>query len=157
MYPLRRNPLQMSTALEPAPRGNDRAVTHGAYAALKLGGRVDELADALRPQIPAFDEVDDVALRVLSLALARLERAAEALEANSKATELERLRQDARGWANTVLRYCDALGMTPTARARLGLTLVRARELTEEQARPLPTLRQGAGPAPRPPPEGRGQ
>jgi hypothetical protein len=41
--------------------------------------------------------------------LARLERAAEALEADPKPNELERLRQDMRGWSNTALRYLDAL------------------------------------------------
>jgi hypothetical protein len=32
---------------------------------------------------------------------------------------------DARAWANTARAYFDALGLTPTSRAKLGLDLVR--------------------------------
>jgi hypothetical protein len=119
----------VTTNLEPAPVGNERALTHGAYSAPRLGKRTGEIVDELRPLLPVADECDEPALRLLALSLARLERAAEALELKTKPSELARLEQDARGWVNSSVRLADALGMTPTSRARLGLTLVRAREV----------------------------
>jgi hypothetical protein len=40
---------------------------------------------------------------------------------------LRRPAQDARGWSNTVLKFLGALGLTPTARARLGLDIAATR------------------------------
>lgn len=114
--------------LTPVSVGNQLAVKHGSYSSIALGPRSAELADELREVVPAFDVCDEVALRVLCLALARLERAAAALE-DAGPRQLARLEADARGWSNSVARLADAFGMTPTARSRLGLNLVRAREI----------------------------
>jgi hypothetical protein len=110
----------------PFESGNQIARTHGAYATVALGPRVAELADEIRPHIPAYQEGDEIALRILCLALARLEASADAL-GEAEGSDLQRLRQDERGWSNTVRRYLADLGLTPTSRATLGLNVTRAR------------------------------
>ena len=67
---------------------------------------------------------DEPAVRLLSLAFGRLERAQVALD-QAKPDEAARLRSDALGWANAARRLLNDLGMTPLARSRLGLTLAR--------------------------------
>lgn len=111
----------------PFEKGNALAVRHGAYATILLGQRVEELAAELRELVPAYSPSDEPAVRVLCLALARLERAEAALE-EAAPSELGKLRQDALGWANAARRLLNDLGMTPTARARLGLDIARTRE-----------------------------
>jgi hypothetical protein len=111
--------------------GNEVSTRHGAYATVNLGPRVDELADLIRPTVPTYRSGDEVMLRVLCLALTRLERSADAQGEMKDATELHRLRQDERGWANTVRRYLDDLGLSPMARARLKLDVaMTSRALT---------------------------
>jgi hypothetical protein len=99
---------------------------HGAYATVRLGPRVAELADEIRELVPSYGPSDEPALRLLCLCLARLERAEEALE-TAKPEDFGRLRQDALGWANAARRLLNDLAMTPTARGRLGLDLTRAK------------------------------
>lgn len=108
----------------PFTPGHDVSLRHGAYADLRLGDRVAELADELRPLVPAGRPADEVALRLLALCLARIEAAHAALE-KAKPAELATLESDARGWTNTARRLLSDLGMTPTARARLGLDVAR--------------------------------
>lgn len=70
-------------------------------------------------------------MQLLGLALTRIKKVAAALDALDPLTEarqLQRLREDMRGWVNAATRLLDALGMTPTSRARLGLDLVRTQE-----------------------------
>jgi hypothetical protein len=111
----------------PAARGNQLAAKHGAYATLALGDRVGELAPVIAEHVPGYTVADEIAVRLLALALARLERSSEALAETTDVDALNRLRQDERGWANTVRRYLSDLGLTPTARAKLGLDVVRAK------------------------------
>ena len=120
---------------EPFRPGHALRATHGAYlAAPKLGPRVDELADLIRPLVPVYDPSDEPVIRLLCLALARLERSAAAIDAVTVDNDesVARLRQDERGWANTCRRLLGDLGMSPTSRARLGLDLTRS---LSEQAR----------------------
>lgn len=107
--------------------GNTAGVHHGAYATVQLGPRVAELADEIRDLIPGYSPADEVALRVLCLALARLEQSSAAIDDDTPAADLARLRQDERGWANTIRRYLADLGLTPVARSGLGLNVARAR------------------------------
>jgi hypothetical protein len=107
--------------------GNDLAAKHGAYATVKLGSRVAELADRIRELVPGYAERDEPAVRLLCLALARLEASSTAIADASAPDELKRLRDDERGWANTARRYLNDLGLTPTSRAKLGLHVARAR------------------------------
>jgi hypothetical protein len=108
------------------PPRHELSTRHGAYAVVKLGPRVDELASELRELVPTYQPADEPAVRLLALTLARLERAEEALEQAGPA-ELGRLRQDALGWANAARRLLNDLAMTPTSRGRLGLDLTRAK------------------------------
>ncbi len=111
--------------------GHQINVTHGARAIVKLGPRVAKLADNLRPSVPAYAPSDEVALRLLCLALARLEATAIALAAAGP-DEHQRLRADERGWANSARNALSDLGMTPASRARLGLDLHRSASLAGE-------------------------
>jgi hypothetical protein len=105
---------------------NQLAVKHGSYATVALGPRVDELADEIRDLVPVYTPSDEIALRLLCLALARQERAEAAL-AEADASDATKLRQDALGWANAARRLLNDLGMTPSSRAKLGLNVARAR------------------------------
>jgi len=127
-------------------KGNDLAVRHGAKAVVKLGPRASEIEEGLRAVVPVRSAADDATIAVLSMVLAQLERASAVLGARQAEElravqagkrvdpagrdDLRRLAQDARGWSNSALRYFEALGLTPTARARLGLDLARTRTLT---------------------------
>ena len=106
--------------------GNALALRHGAYAVVALGPRVEELADQIRELVPAYSPSDEITIRLLCLALARLERSSD-VAASVPIEELGRLRQDERGWTNTARRLLNDLGMTPTSRAGLGLALVQAK------------------------------
>lgn len=108
----------------PFQPGHELSLKHGAYASVALGPRVAELADELRPHVPGYTPADEIALRILCLGLARLERSAAAVD-DADPAALERLRQDERGWSNTVRRFLSELGMTPRSRAQLGLDIAR--------------------------------
>src|SRR5712691_4841378 len=83
----------------PFEQGNEAAVTHSAYALLRLRPRADELAQALRAAMgesyePRFEAAD----AGTAMVGAQLERAMTALSETAKPGELARLDQDARGW-----------------------------------------------------------
>ncbi len=108
--------------------GNQAASTHGAYAELQLGTRVDELAADITTLVPSYRPADQIAVRLLALSLARIERAVSALE-DAKPGDLARLEADMRSWVNTSRRIVVDLALTPTARARLGLDVSLADRL----------------------------
>lgn len=117
--------------LEPAENGNSRGLTHGAYARLRLTEAAGETADTLRELVPLKHDADTAAIEVFAFVLEQLRAAGKALkDANRRADRL-RLSQDAQGWSNVALRYAKELGMTPKARAELGLDLVRASALAD--------------------------
>jgi hypothetical protein len=120
--------------------GNQRHLVHGSYSLVQLGPRAAELSDEIAELVPAGDTCDRFAIGVLSLALARLERAAAALDENPRPRDLARLEQDARGWANSAMRAMDSLGLTPLSRSRLGLNIVRTREIVDRPATDLSRL-----------------
>ena len=110
--------------------GNEVGLRHGAYASpVKLEGRVSELAPQLADLVPAYREADGPAVQLLAVTLTRIERAAATVEADENGDEVasQRLRDDLRKWVGTSVRLLDALGMTPTARARLGLDIAQTR------------------------------
>lgn len=140
----------------PFQPGHDLSVRHGAYSTLKLAPRADELATELRQVMPWYGPADEVAVRLLALTLARIEAATAALdvvddrldgirtadetkraqrlrayvtdgEPENLAGSLQRLRDDLKGWIRLSRSLANDLGMTPTARAKLGLDLVQAR------------------------------
>jgi hypothetical protein len=91
---------------------------------VRLAPRAGELADSIRPLVPGYAASDEVALRLLGLVIARLERTSEAL-ATAKPDELVNLRADERAWINSARRLLNDLGLTPTSRAQLALALAR--------------------------------
>jgi hypothetical protein len=135
--------------LHPAVRGEPGpALRHGAYSVLRLRGRAEKIRAEIEQLVPLLSQSDGPMLDTLAFLLAQVERSAAILghaqleEAQaiadgrpvSKAlrSDLSRLAQDARGWANSAARLADQLGLTPTSRARLGLDVVRTRTAVEE-------------------------
>jgi hypothetical protein len=123
-------------------QGNAHAVRHGAYSKLRLAPRAEQLAGELVELVPFVSEADGPMLDLLSITLAQVERAQLVLavkQANlasgpvadgpreERGTERhDRLAADLRGWIGTSMRLCDALGLTPTSRARLAGDLAHA-------------------------------
>jgi hypothetical protein len=118
----------------PEMAGNDRAVSHGLYAKLTLQPRADELAGWLREIVPAAAATDEPAIRVAAMVFAQVERGAEyvaehgwideAGEPRALMRALPTLQAEARRW-------CEVLGLTPAARAKLGLDLVKGKDLEQ--------------------------
>lgn len=130
-------------------QGNDAAVRHGAYSVLKLAPRAEQIATSLRESVPISSASDNATIDVLGFVLAQLERANLVLShvqddelsqirngklGAAQRDDLRRLAADARGWANTALRYSEALGLTPLSRARLGLDVARTEDTLAQLA-----------------------
>lgn len=102
-----------------------RATTHGAKADLALAPRAAELADYLREIVPARAESDEPTIRLLALILARVETAnawiAEHGIFTGKSGKVQPVLKALSTWENSAARLCDQLGLTPTAKARLGV------------------------------------
>jgi hypothetical protein len=119
-------------------RGNTAAVKSGARAKLMLVPRAEALADALREVVPVGAPADEPAISMYGMAAAQAEAAGiwlATMQAKDRRGELSaeeretmrRLGQDTRSWINTVMKTLDALGCTPTSRARLGLDIAATR------------------------------
>jgi hypothetical protein len=106
-------------------RGNQlatvHAVTHGAYVSpVRLSPRADELADEIRPYLPAQSPGYEPALACYCLILCRVERAAQGVYAHPDGDQQStRLLNDLRKWLMASLRYASELGLTPASQARL--------------------------------------
>jgi hypothetical protein len=124
--------------------GHELSLRHGAYSTVKLGPRVDELADLVRQDVGSlYRPSDEIMIRLLALVLARIEAAARALE-TADGDSLQRLAADARGWVNTARRIANDLGLSPTARGKLGLDVALARRAAGFTATTLPDRQEGA-------------
>lgn len=113
------------------PGESSPAVTHGCYA-LAIPSRARELADDLRALLPAHSAADDPTVALAATVLSRIEAANLWLDeygifANAKGAPQPILKALST-WENTAARLLDRLGMTPTARATLGLHIARAHE-----------------------------
>lgn len=141
--PLSSDPAKRQRQLENLRRGGvnpggGRPATHGAYAVVareRLEQREADVFDALAVDAPlrnadgSLPAADAVAVRLLAECLARLDTIAAHLrdhgildsEGNVKpVVEVEgRLRREAAD-------HAEALGMTPRARAKIGMDLIRA-------------------------------
>lgn len=116
--------------------GHDLSTRTGAYAVVGLEGRAREVSEALEDLMraeemwrPAFAPT----VAACAVVLVRLERAEAALAKVDEAAgdnplgayvgeqgvTLARLRQDARGWANTARTYLNDLGLSPASLARI--------------------------------------
>jgi hypothetical protein len=121
--------------------GNTAALRTGAYvASSRLGPRVDELTEETIAVMPVFTPADRPAVELFAITRVRIEIAQAALnDLDEKASNplstylieespnLQRLREDLGRWTTRALRLADALGMTPTSRARLGLDIAATR------------------------------
>jgi hypothetical protein len=123
--------------------GNDIAMRHGALASatrLAQDPATITLADGIRASMPSYAVSDEVTIELLAITMRRVERATAAIDAadstigerplaayNFKGPELKSLRDDLRGWIRLCASLADSLGMSPLARSRLGLNVVRAR------------------------------
>jgi hypothetical protein len=124
-------------------RGLQRATKHGAYAVIaerELDGKVRELFDAIGADLPVRDfdggvpAQDAIPLRMLAETLLRRERVREtelrhgieAPDGKLRGVVEFGLRLDGQA-----LRLCEQLGLTPAARAKLGLDLVRAQSASD--------------------------
>jgi hypothetical protein len=117
----------------PFQPGHRLSVKHGSYAPLLLGERVAELAPHLEALVPAMSPSDRPAVELLALTLARLERGERAVEEAEQRGDIEGAgprERDVRAWIGLGVKLLSALGMTPTARARLGLDVALARRAT---------------------------
>jgi phage terminase small subunit len=121
----------LASELKPAPIGNDRAVTHGAYARLRLSEAAGETAETFAELVPLQHPADLPMLEAFAFVFEQLRAAGKALEDATRRADRLRLSQDARGWTLATLRFAEAFGMTPKARAELGLDLVRAGALAD--------------------------
>jgi hypothetical protein len=131
-------------------RGNELSLRHGCYSVLKLRPRADEIRERLVRVAPVVAAADAAAFDLAAMLLARAERAAlveelawaeeqDALRRGrvvppEQRQDLRRLSADSRGWANSALRVLDSLGMTPVARVKLGLDLLRGEDALERLA-----------------------
>lgn len=131
----------------PFEKGNEAAVTHGAYAELALSDRVQAFAARLREAgADHLTEADEPGVAIAALSAVQLSCATGALEEVTEAIErgedvdqwlgrLEsrgRLSQDARRWSDTVRKWFDSLGLTPGGRRELedrSLTLIHVHEV----------------------------
>lgn len=105
--------------------GNAARTTHGAYSKLALSEPAAETANELRPHLVIYDPADEPALQTFAFVLEQLRAAAAVLEEPGERENRLRLSQDARGWANTALKFSEQFGLTPRSRVALGLDLVR--------------------------------
>ena len=142
--PLSRDPAARARQLAnlrrsgpPAPSGNQFARRHGAYARLaaeELEGKTREIFDALAADAPvrtpdgALPAPDALVVRLLAECLVRRER----VHTETLKHGLENRDGSLRGIAAFGLRLdeqalalCRELGLTPAARAKLGVDLVR--------------------------------
>jgi hypothetical protein len=122
---------------------NDLSTRHGALASAKRLANDPEtiaLADGIRASMPSYAASDEVTIELLAITMRRVERATAAVDVadgmigerplaayNVKGPELKALRDDLRGWIRLCASLADSLGMSPLARSRLGLNVVRAR------------------------------
>lgn len=133
----------------PPPAGNVRALKHGAGAReatlIRAGSWAERILVELEREAPLRDESGDLpahdrqVVELLASALARLEAVSAWLETRPPVDEkgrpwpaeelAGRLRREAS-------RYLDALGMTPTSRARLGFDLTRTASVAQAMSEP---------------------
>lgn len=116
----------MANLVEPAGPENARAATHHAYSARALAPRVGELTDELRSVVPNCQPADEPTIKLLALMLAKVEAISawideRGLFRNEAKGELWPVLAAQSKWVNTAARLADQLGLTPTARVRLGV------------------------------------
>lgn len=138
MHPRSRSAL-VPGGVPPAPIGNQRHKSHGAYAAVareRLDAKAREIFDALALDVPLRDPdgglpaADGGTVKLAALALCRLDDVSDFLARRGIETGAGELRvtvleQEGR-LRREVADHLDALGCSPRSRARLGVDVARA-------------------------------
>jgi hypothetical protein len=114
--------------------GHELSTTHGAYSAssrLANDPRTREIADEIAAVAPVYEPADTVTFDLLAITLRRIQLANAAVEradANGSAAPVAKaLRDDLRGWIRLARSLAGDLGLTPAARARMGLDVALTR------------------------------
>jgi len=101
---------------EPFREGNQVSKKHGAYSALTLAPRAEELRELIGSQLDPSDAQEFSLLVSTAAALAaQTERAFLALQDPVDPATSDRLGRDARGWAKLWLAALKSLNLTPQA------------------------------------------
>jgi transcriptional regulator with XRE-family HTH domain len=111
-----------------AEEANERALVHGAHSERRIAPRVAELRQEIAELVPAGTQADLPAVTLLAQQLARIEIVNEYLARVGLLNEKGEPRPVLKvlsTWENSAARLLDQLGLTPTARARLGVDLTR--------------------------------
>jgi hypothetical protein len=107
----------------PFEPGHQLALKHGCSPSAKIvhQARAIELADYIRPQIPGFQDGDEIALELMCLSLCRIESGNQYLDKANNPWDKRhaRLLHELRAQTSQVQKWLDVLGLTPTSRARL--------------------------------------
>lgn len=153
MSPLSRDPVKRERQLSnlrptpypPPPKGNVRRMVHGGQARqatlIAAGSWAEKIMAELEAEAPLRDGDGDLpvhdrqVVELLASALARLQAVMAWLGARPVVNEKGRpwpAEDVAQRLRVEVARYLDQLGMTPVSRMRLGVDLVRARDVLAE-------------------------
>jgi hypothetical protein len=121
--------------MTPAEPGNQLARKHGAFARFQLEPRALELAEELRALLPSGSSSDEVAIRLLSLALAQVEAATLCVAAEGlvdRSGQPQPIFKHLGTMLNTSARLCDRLGLLRQAvpRSDFRSPLIRRRRAT---------------------------
>lgn len=129
-------------------QGNQRALTHGGHAVV-APVEAECVVEAIRAVLPVQHAADAWVVAELADALIRLHRFRRFVDANDpwmarSRTALNKVRS-AMYWeeryTGRVFRLLRDLGMTPAARAKLGVDLMRQVSLAEAMSEPNPAKR----------------
>src|SRR5262249_43406750 len=119
--------------------GNRRALVHGVHAKVALGPRAEELAEAIRAVIPVYTGADEPMVRSAAMVAAQVETGntwiAEHGWFDPESGEPYPLMRVLPTLHAELRRLLDALGCSPTSRARLGLDLIRSEAIGQDRLR----------------------
>ena len=127
----------------PAEEGNTRTLKHGAYSERYLSPLVQQKEQELMTLLEGvvyIGNVDRLIVRNLARCLARLERFDSYLDqlgdvvSDGKKTKLNPVIAAYFTAIESARRHCEALGLTPGARARLGVDLAKYKDIAERMA-----------------------
>lgn len=139
--------------LRGAPKGAQRNLKHGARAQVeprRLEARVQSIYDELAEAVPLQEAsggplaADRMLVRQLAEAMCRLEDVTRWIDANGWTDKRGKPRSALR-WEDklrrTVTNLLDRLGMSPAARARIGVDLAKQVDLADAMSDPNPERR----------------
>lgn len=134
-------------AIQPAPNpcqeNHTRSVKHGAFSERYLSPLVEQKEEelmSLLEEATYITSVDKVVVRNLARALARLERfdwyldQAGDIVTDKGKTKLNPVISAYFTALETCRRHCEALGLTPGARAKLGVDIAKYQDIAERLA-----------------------